>query len=383
MKRALLIVLAALASAAPAAAQSLFSTGGLGVPLAPLDARARALGGIGVGLQGLNPSLVNPAEVAGTSYRGLVASFQPYVTKIEFDGESDEIGGTRFPLIRILYPLGTRWVVSGGFGSVLDQSWGVVSTGEIALGPDTVATRDEIRSTGGVSQLQVALSYEASPSLAFGLAGGLYTGELQRTTVRTFPDSANANLQSFSSRTSWEYSGPSVTAGARWDIRDVARIGASVTLSGQLDADSLEGGSAPRSFDIPVQFAVGASARLAPRITGVAGFKSASWADDALDDQRVNELGFGLEWGGARAGEGSFPVRLGYHRASLPFLIQGAKVTENVFSAGMGARLAMTEFGPLGILDAALERGSRQTDGGPDLSEEFWRFTASISVFGR
>ena len=116
MKRALLVLIAALASASPAAAQSLFSTGGLGVPLAPLDARARALGGIGVGLPGFNPSLVNPAEVAGTRYRGLVASFQPYATSIELNGESDEIGGTRFPLIRILYPLGSRWVVSGGFG---------------------------------------------------------------------------------------------------------------------------------------------------------------------------------------------------------------------------------------------------------------------------
>ena len=43
----------------------------------------------------------------------------------------------------------------------------------------------------------------------------------------------------------------------------------------------------------------------------------------------------------------------------------------------------MTEDGPLGILDAALERGSREADGDLDLHETFWRFTASISVFGR
>src|SRR5690606_15765444 len=53
MKRALsAALLALLALPAAAGAQSLFSTRGLGVPVEPVDARARALGGIGVGMLG-------------------------------------------------------------------------------------------------------------------------------------------------------------------------------------------------------------------------------------------------------------------------------------------------------------------------------------------
>ncbi|MFW6201966.1 MAG: hypothetical protein ACOC8B_05270, partial [Gemmatimonadota bacterium] len=70
------ILLAAALVASPAAAQSLFSSPGLGTPLSPVDARAQALGGIGVGLMGLNSSLVNPASVAGVAGRGAAVGMQ-------------------------------------------------------------------------------------------------------------------------------------------------------------------------------------------------------------------------------------------------------------------------------------------------------------------
>lgn len=133
-------------TALPAQAQSLFSTRGLGVPLLPLDARARALGGIGVGLLGLNASLVNPADVAGLRRRGVAAVVQPWSGSAELGDETGDIDGTRFPLIRLLLPVSSRTVLSLGFGSALEQSWAVEIDGVQELGPDSVPTREDRKS---------------------------------------------------------------------------------------------------------------------------------------------------------------------------------------------------------------------------------------------
>ena len=60
--------------AAPAGAQSVFASRGLGYPIEPLDARSRGLGGVTTGLAEPAASLVNPASVAGTPVYGFVVA---------------------------------------------------------------------------------------------------------------------------------------------------------------------------------------------------------------------------------------------------------------------------------------------------------------------
>src|SRR5690606_41251066 len=98
MKRALMILVATLLVAAPARAQSLFSARGLGMPVQPVDARARALGGVGVGLFGRNMSMVNPAEIAGYTRRGVTPAVQPMSTATTIGDTSDHLNGARRPL---------------------------------------------------------------------------------------------------------------------------------------------------------------------------------------------------------------------------------------------------------------------------------------------
>ena len=134
----LLVAILAGASTGPAAAQSLFSTSGLGVPTPPLDARARALGGVGLGLIGINTSLVNPADAAGLRSRGVAAGLQATSRSIELGGAESDLSGTRFPAVRIFYPLRERVVVSLGYGSYLDQSWGIEAVGTTSIGGEDV-----------------------------------------------------------------------------------------------------------------------------------------------------------------------------------------------------------------------------------------------------
>jgi hypothetical protein len=54
---------------------------------------------------------------------------------------------------------------------------------------------------------------------------------------------------------------------------------------------------------------------------------------------------------------------------------------------GIGFRLAGDDLGPLAVADIGVERGGRSglasTDLPDGLTESFWRFTFSLSLFGR
>jgi hypothetical protein len=384
---------ALLLAAQPAAAQSLFGTAGLGVPVAPVDARAQALGGVGVGLLGMNASLVNPAEPAGILRRGLSATFRSAAHDVEFGGARDRLGGTIFPLARVLYPVSERTVFSLGYGGFLDQSWAVLAEGTTPVGDDAVAVRDVTRSAGGIVQVRAGVARLLTPALAIGLAGGVYTGGLERTVTRQFPD--RPDLRPVSTRTEWGYSAPLASVGLRWDPVPVARLGAAVTWSGTLQAERHAGTGEDRSFQLPLQVAVGASGVLAPRLLAAFGGRWAGWsaADDdgpaspggigRLDTADSWELGGGVEWQGARTAQRQFPVRLGARYGQLPFLLQGSAPREWAATLGAAAHFAVEETGPLAAAELAVERGGRGDAGATGLSESFWRLHLSLSLFGR
>jgi hypothetical protein len=394
MRRLAIGILIALTPAG-AHAQSLFSTRGLGVPSEGYDARARALSINGVGLLGLSTSLVNPAEQAGVLRRGVTASFQPWMGSTEFQGESDDIAATRFPLISIMYP--TRLgAFTLSYGGVLDQSYSVIAQGEEVLGTDSVETRDLVQTVGGIGQLRLGFSRYIGRNLAVGAAVGLYTGNIDRGLSRTYPDSS-LGLSTFETHTRWNYSGPQASVGARWDPIPDLRVGGSFTWSGTLKAKPQEGSTTEYEYDMPVRFAVGASGRVGNSlIAAVAG----SWTSWTSGDYRTPgnvgstaaeqqmEIGGGLEWEQLRRGNRVFPLRIGARTSKLPFHLVGEEApTEWAITGGLGLRLVEDDFGPLAVADIGVERATReglQSLAAPaGLKESFWRFTVSLSLFGR
>ena len=375
-------------------AQSLFGTQGLGAPLAGLDARARGLGVNGVGLIGLSTSLVNPADQAGIFRRGVSASFQPWSGTASVNGESGEIGGTRFPVLQVFYPAG-RFTLTAGYSGMLDQSWAIIAEGEEVLGDETVPIVDVIRSNGGLSEIKVGAGYYMNERISLGVSVGMHTGNVQRSITRQYPDSSL--LLPFSTTQSWKYSGPTASIGARWDPVRQVRVGASISWSGTLEAepDSLSSGT--HEYDMPLRLNAGASAQLTPRLLVTASGSVANWGGgsytapgttEATVADRTIDVGAGLEWSELRSGDRVFPLRLGVRRTQLPFHTQGeTAANELTLSGGLGLQLAADDFGPLAMADIGVERGTREgweSTANPDgLSEKFWRFTVSVSLFGR
>ena len=392
--RLLVPAVLAVAVASPLSAQSLFATRGLGLPMAPLDARARALGGIGVGLIGFDMSHGNPAAIAGLGRRGIVASMQPGSASPSIDGETGDISAARFPLIRLALPVGGRFVASLGYASVLEQSWSISASGSEIIGSDTIGTRDVISAVGGVSRLGLGLAWRISPNVSVGVTGGLYTGNLERRITRTFSDST-IGLQPFDTRLQWDYAGTWGAAGVRFDLPGVARVGASLSMSSDLEVNGISESARDDRAAMPMVFTAGASGVLSSVLTMAAG---AEWsggaagrslqAEDAISFRRDTwRVGGGLEYIGWAGDTRTYPVRLGVNWAQLPFHDEDeTPASEWAAALGFGLTVTGDAASPLAVLDMAVERGRRfglesaAVPGG--LTESFWRWTFSLSLFG-
>lgn len=396
MMRAAIMVILALAVAAPARAQSLFSARGLGLPVAPVDARARALGGIGVGILGLNTSMVNPAELSGISRKGITAALQPSSTDVTIGDVTDDVSGTRFPLVHAILPLSQRIVVGLGYGAVYDQFWAIQLADTVTIGDSRVGVNDVVRSEGGVGQARLSAAFALTNSFSVGGAVGLHTGSLEREVDRSFGDSIT--YDPFTTQIRWDYSGVVGAVGARWDPDPAVRLAATATFGGDIDADGKQGNAIDRSFAAPLRVAFGASGLLGSALIASVG---GEWSQAEEDEGEAAvpglalatagdtwRFGGGLEWTGSPGATRNFPIRIGGSWAALPYhLADEEEATEWTVGGGIGLRLADAAREPYALADVSIERGSRSGFGsatlGGGLEESFWRLTISLSLFGR
>lgn len=377
-------------------AQSLFATRGLGMPMAGVDARARVLGGIGVGLLGVNTTLANPAEVAGTARRGVSAAVQPVSGTFRLADEESSGSGTRFPLVAILFPLSPRLALSAGYTSAFEQSWGVIEEGEVLLDGRPVPTRDDIRSEGGISQVFVGLGVAVTPSFAVGAAAGVNTGTTLRAARRTFPDSID-DLVAYDREQRWTYNGAFARVGMRFDPDPAVRLGVTFEIAGDLDVEGQTPDTEGATVELPMRITAGASALLSPTLMIAAGGERAmsGATDGVFSTEGVTSFardtwrfGGGLEFTGTRGGSRIYPIRLGGSYAQLPYYgTDESAASEWAFGAGIGVRFQPTSLTSSAAIDASFERGGRSGLASPaipdGLSESYWRFTFSLSLFGR
>ncbi|HYW07468.1 MAG TPA: hypothetical protein VE913_10955 [Longimicrobium sp.] len=372
---------AAFAAAAPA--QSVLAARGLGYPLEPVDARARALGGVGLGLPGATLSLVNPANPVGLPAPGVAVTFQPD----QFDataGSNVTSGSTaRFPLIHVAFPIRAgQFTGSLAYGAFLDQNWRVSRVDSLALTTGKTPVRDDFVSDGGVARFRVGLGYRVSERLALGGALDAYTGAVRDSSTRAIGGFLGAL-----SSTAITYTGTSFSAGARWTPLDALTVAASVGSGGTLHADADDELVRDRDYNLPVTVDAGASARITANTLLAVSGRWAGWsaADEDLvasgGARDVMSASAGLEFEGFSLLRQTLPVRLGARVTQLPFRWIGDDAEfpeERAISAGLGARLGRGAA----QIDATVERGSRG-GGSTGFDEPFWRLAFSLSVLGR
>lgn len=370
--------------------QSLLSGYGFGAPMESLDARALALGGMGMGLSGTELAAHDPAAAADLAVPAILFTTLTSWNDVQEAGQSSSFTTTRFPNLGIMYPVRGVGTFSLAFNGVMDQTWTVTQerllTLEGAAGTQARVT-DTFESDGGVSALRLGLARRLSPQLAVGATVGTYMGSLTRRFTRSFDSlEVETGVPDFQIGGFWDYSGFIASVGATVDLGSVARVSGSWSLGGELEADpstDTDGGSL--AVSMPSELRFGGSALLSDRLNLSAGILFADWTRAGEDIPGVEggsvlRLGGGVEWSGASLLGKPSSIRLGYRRGDLPLRREGdPEVTESVFSGGLGMNLLQS--GPLLLArtDFTVERGRR--DAGV-FTEEFWRLAVTLRVSG-
>lgn len=369
-------------SAGQAPAQSLLSAGGLGAPLEPVDARARALGGLSVGLPDAQMSLVNPAAAVGLPAAGLTVTFQADDVSSVAGDQADDFTTARFPVIQAAFPIGTRVVASLGYAAVLDQNWAVENEDSITISGDRLPVLDRFRSSGGVARLRGGVGYRLLPRLDVGAAVDVYSGALRDTVYRIF---TGGQFAPSITGTTYEWSGVGFSAGARWRGSALS-LSAAVSAGGSLTAEAQNEGVASKNYSLPVQVDAGGSARIAQQALVAVSARWQGWsaADEDLATsggaRDATQVTGGIEYEALRFLGRPVPLRVGARYAQLPFRYEGAAdfVDERAGTAGIG----MVFGGGAASLDLSGERGWRGGDSA-GLDESFWRVSLSLSLLGR
>ncbi len=388
LRRSVLGLLAAVVWVGPVHGQSLLSARGLGLPLISVDARALALGGMGIGLVGGELSVVDPAATARLRIPSVAFSTQSTWATYDDAGQPGDFSGTRFPFIGVGYPTGMG-TVSLAFGGVLDQRWTTTASQLIDLdgAGRTGRVTDRFISDGGVSSIRLGMARPVGSSFAVGLQVGRNLGDVSRVLTRTF-DSLGVvgTVPQFAAGGRWKYRGWTAAAGASADLGEILHLSASYTWSSGLDAlpdEDTEGGE--ETFTMPGELRAGATAMLSPRLSASFGIHRASWSgadgDVASGGARDTfSFGGGIDWAGARILGKASSIRLGYRNTEMPFTnADTPDPVESAFTAGLGLDLLTSGEALLARLDFALERGLR--DAG-SFEERFWRLSTSVRISG-
>lgn len=384
-----LAVLLALLGLAPGSleAQSLFSVGGLGVPVEGLDARARALGSIGLGLPGFSLYQYDPAGSAGVPAPLIQASMQPTWGTVGEGENQQDFRTTRFPHIALAYPVGLYGTAFVSYSGYLDQRWRLFQESVQNLGGEPVTVTDDFESNGGIASFTVGWAQQIGESFGVGISAGLYTGRLRRKLTRTFESEAfGGDIDPYILDGEWTTTGPLATLGVRWDPWEIIRVAASVEWSGDLKVEPQKGTErGAQTVDIPLVYRIGASASLTPTLALVGGFSYQDWEGVGTGLGAAARPGSELSWGsgleftGASLFSRELPLRLGYRRSDFPFQFEGEEVKESYFAFGLGYVFARSDDYPTALIDLTMERGRREA--GVDL-EEFWRATFTLRLSG-
>ena len=178
--------------------------------------------------------------------------------------------------------------------------------------------------------------------------------------------------------------GSTLGVGAHWDALGFLRVAGTVSFSGDLEASPLTGTSGGvRTFDLPMEMRIGASANLTSVIMATVGMSRADWSSTGVEIEGVRaagsvmSIGGGLEWTGYTFWGRGLPIRLGYRRTEMPFGIGTEDPVESVFAAGFGWNLQATETLLIAAFDFSLERGDRNAG---SVSESFSRYTLTFRV---
>jgi hypothetical protein len=351
---------------------------GLGYPVPPLDGRAAALGGTGLGLLGGTFASRNPADLNLFERPGIGATLSPEKATVKSTSGDQTIGRSRLAVLQAVLPH-RRWRVGLTINAELDQNWQVVLRDTLDTGFGDYPFEESRRHDGGVSSVGLAVARRVG-RFGVGLEGTVLTGNLRQVFRRNFDaeiDDPGNTIRNAAGDSRWAFNGWRFRGGVLGEIGGRALVSAAVTFYTPLEArkDTFGIRIETQEWDMPVEISVGGSARVSERLWSATDFTVLR-----TESSDVVWAGVGLEYVGASLLSMPVPLRAGYRYTDLPFHEEGfQQLSETALTLGAGVRIA----GGRALLDFAVEFGSRGDLQNTGSEESFRRLSMSLGIVSR
>ena len=357
-------------------AQGALSLQGLGYPSGGVSARAE---GTGAGLADFDAlSLTAPAALAGVGSAAIFFQYSPEFRKVTTTSGSASTTTARFPLVAGVLPMGRAWTLGLSSSTFLDRSseTNLTRTQIVGAPTDTVTLIERNRVLGAINDVRLALAWARSPAFRFGFGGHVFTGSNRVTFSQLFPDSSRYISTAQSTRIS--YTGFAASAGI--EIHPSRVIGFSLTArkGGDLRAESadttLGKGRLPDHYSASIAFEGIPGASIAARVAHDSWSSLTALSSTGIQAFDGWDTGVGVEAAGPRIMQRIITLRVGGRFRTLPFGLDGEKVTENTLSAGLGLPLTRDRAN----FDFAVQRASRKA--GSDIKERGYILSFGLRV---
>ena len=343
-------------------AQGALSLQGLGYPAGGLSARAEGTGGGVADFDAL--SAVSPAALAGVGAAALFLQYSPEFRRVTTASGSANTTTARFPLIEGVLPMGQAWTLGLSSTTFLDRSseTNLKRTQIVGAPTDTVALTERNKVLGAIDDLRLGLGWSTSPVFRIGVGAHVFSGSNRITFSQLFPDSAKFISSAQSGRIS--YAGYAASLGVEWHPSRVIGFAVSGRKGGNLRAQS--GDTAIGSGRLPDHYSASVTFEGVPGTAISARVAHDSWSSlNSLSSSGIQafdgwDTGAGIEASGPRILQRIVTLRAGARFRTLPFGLNGQKVSETSIAGGFGAPLTRDRAS----LDVAIQRANRSAGSG-------------------
>jgi hypothetical protein len=350
----------AFAIAVPALhAQGALSVQGFGYPGGQLSTQALSTGGSMAEFDPQSP--LNPAALAVGKRALVYLQYDPEFRSVTVPGTTVSTTTARFPMFAVSGRYG-KATFGLSFSSYVDRTWTNSYADTQIVSGQTVGSRLIATSSGGISDLRVAMAWTFSPTFFVGLGLHAFPGTNRPTIGRVFDDSVS--FGNFTTTNTMAYNGTAISVGFVAVPFGHLNIGASGRYGGTLrvrlgDSTVLGEGRVPTRYGASLAY------------DGIAGtvfsarFNSEKWTDlkglgtPGLQLHDANEVAAGIETVGPRLSGLPSVFRVGYRDRDLPFSIDATPVKERSINGGLGLPFAHGYMGvDLGVAHAVRTSGT-------------------------
>lgn len=377
MRTLFLAVTTALAlPASGLAAQGALSLQGLGYPSGGFSARSEGTGG---GLADFDAlSVVAPAALARVGSAAIFFQYSPEFRKVSTSSGEASTTTARFPMVVGVLPMGQAWTLGLSSSNFLDRSNETnLSRVQIVGAPtDTVTVTERNRVLGAINDVRLALGWASSSVFRVGVGAHVFTGSNRVTFSQLFPDSARYISTSQSERIS--YAGFAASAGIELHPSRAIGFAFAARKGGDLRAESgdttIGKGKLPDHYSASVIYEGITGALVSARVAHDSWSSLSALSSSGIQAFDGWDTGVGIEASGPRILQRIVTLRVGGRFRTLPFGLNGERVSENSITAGFGLPLARDRAS----FDFAAQRASRTA--GSDIKERGYILSFGLRV---